>query len=172
MYRLIAALICAATPALADPLHYSLSAGAGHSHSLLGLRLEIAGEHWGGFAAAGASNLYGDPGVAAGARWTSGDRRGLVLSLHADLLQARSAALSETRKTLVVAALTLGYRFRYERFWMEAAAGPAIYFDSHYGTTDSDSERPILQRQTGFGALGGQDNPRWPDVELAFGFEL
>lgn len=169
----MALLLCLAPPAFADPTHLSLSLGVGHSHSIAGARLELADAHWGVFAAASIGNLYGTRGFAAGTRWTSGDRQGLVLSLHVDLLQTSPIeVLPGNKQTLVVAAATIGYRLRYQRLWAEAAVGPAIYFDSHYVQTDSDSGQYVFQRQIGFGALGGQDNPRWPDLELAIGFEL
>jgi hypothetical protein len=171
MRAALLALAFASSAALADPLHYSLSGGVGHSYSMAGPRLEVAGEQWGGFVSPSVANIVNpgqDFGLAAGIRWTSGDRQGLVLSLHGDLLRFRSGA---SPQTLAVFALTAGYRFRYQRFWFEVAAGPALYIDSHY--VDSEFPRGVfLQRQIGFGALGGQDNPHWPDAELAIGFEL
>jgi hypothetical protein len=161
-----------AAPVLAEPLQLSLSGGIGHSHSILGPRLELAGDHFGGFTAASIAFLHGDLGIAAGARWTSGVRRGLVLSLQADVLEFGHQAhyLFEDRQTLVVISATVGYRFRYQRFWAEAAIGPAFYIDSHYHEGAIDENQTVFQRQTGFGAFGGQNNPRLPDIELAIGF--
>jgi hypothetical protein len=169
--RLLLLLLCAAAPvaadppAAADPLHFSLSVGAGHSHSLLGPRLELSGEHFGGFVAASVTNLIGDPGFAAGIRWTSGDRRGLVLSLHGDIIKVNTGA---SPQTLTVFAATIGYRFRYERFWLEAAVGPALYIDSHYTDSEDPGVGRVFHREIGFGAA----DPHLPDLELAIGFEL
>jgi hypothetical protein len=168
--RIFLLVLCAAGAILAEPLHVSLSAGVGNSHSLAGPRVELAGDHLGGFAAASISNLIGDPGFAAGIRWTSGDRSGLVLSLHGDIIKIHTSALPET---LVVFAATVGYRFRYQRVWLEAAVGPAFFIDSYYlDFGDSNPGRRVFHRKTGFGAVGGEDNPHLPDVELAIGFEL
>jgi hypothetical protein len=171
--RLLLLLLCAAAPVAADPtadpLHFSLSVGAGHSHSLLGPRLELSGEHFGGFVAASVSNLIGDPGFAAGIRWTSGDRRGLVLSLHGDIIKDNTGA---SPQTLTVFAATVGYRFRYERFWLEAAVGPAFYIDSYYTDSEDPGVGRVFHREIGFGAAGGEDSPDIPDLELAIGFEL
>jgi hypothetical protein len=167
--RLLLCLLCSAAAASAEPVTYSLSVGAGNSHALAGVRLEAAGEHWGAFAAASFTNFFGDPGLAAGVRWTASDRQGLVLSLHADLNQDRSMA---NHRTLTVFAATIGYRVRRGRFWFEAAVGPAFFIDSHYAEGIITEQFVHLERQVGFGALGGQDNPPIPDLELAIGFEL
>jgi hypothetical protein len=168
--RLFLILLCAAAPCVAEPLQTSLSLGLGHSHSLLGPRFELAGDHFGGFVAASVSNLAGGPGFAAGVRWTSGIREGLVLSLHADAFHFKGSVV-DGPSTLVVFAATAGYRFRYKRLWIEAAVGPALFIDSHYKETP-DERSLVFERQVGFGALGGQDNPRIPDIELAVGVEL
>jgi hypothetical protein len=188
-WTLLIACLAQTVPAVAaefdddrEGIHGGLSVGAGLAYDAAGLRGEIGSDHYGVFVGIGllgrfeASTLTakGPYSFSAGARWYSGIRRGLFVSLNlthtwwSDYFSFDEQSTRNPRTVpgwLSTATVTVGYRWRFGPGFFEAALGGGAYGHQDTLTDSSAAPGPLLpQPAPTYGVL--------PDVSVGLGFEL
>lgn len=190
------AAIAIAAPALAEstesPFHVSLSTGLGFAYDGVGLRLDLRWRRTGVFFSTGPLGLRHATGDdtgshqtpvlgswAAGVRWFLREEAvGPWVSAYAmrseDRLTSRFIPGRPLERS-VHAAVTLGWRWRWSAFFLEASAGPVVHYDRQYLASEpGDPKTANVAWNMGLlwdTAIGGSGLWFLPAVDLGLGFE-
>ncbi|HZX93856.1 MAG TPA: hypothetical protein VFE90_05030 [Myxococcales bacterium] len=178
----LAAPVRAEAPAESEGFHGGLSAGLGLAYNLLGIRGEMGSNHLGVFAGIGflgrtqgSTLTASEPtSFSAGARWYSGVRQGVFVSLNLNWTWWSEYYSVDDRFSpnprifpgrLFTATATAGYRWRFRAFFLEAGLGGGLY----------RQQEPLSDLSANPNPAGPQPAPTTgaiPDVTLGLGFDL
>ena len=174
------------------PFHVALSSGIGFAYDGVGVRLDLRWRRAAVFFSSGpfglahtSTNFVGtheSPALgsfAAGVRWYFHEE-------GAELFSNAYAMRSESRVTgpyvgdrrlerSVHAAITIGSRWRWGGFFLEASVGPVFHYDKQYLADEPGAAGETVAYNVGLLYDTGRSGSGWaflPTVDLGFGFEF
>ena len=177
----------------AAPFHVALSSGVGFAYDGFGLRVDVRWRRAGFFFSSGplgfprtrtdTIGIHESPALgsfAAGARWYLRDEGdGLFCSAYAMRSESRVTGPyvgSRRLERSVHAAVTVGSRWRWGGFFLEASVGPVFHYDKQYLADEPGLSRDAnVAYNVGLLYDTAQSGSGWaflPTVDLGLGFEF